>query len=185
MAAGSRKATEVVYRLNYKTVISWIVTQGGQAADAEDVYQEAMVVLFKKSQQPDFRLTCKISTFLFAVSKHLWFKRLDHLRRQPATLGDNAGNDEGLDWIYEDEVRTHLEQEAHFSRLEHAIDQLGDPCSSLLRAFYHKGLSMSEIASQFGYTNPDNAKTQKYKCLNRLKKIFHGNMGTKLSKNTL
>jgi hypothetical protein len=31
---------------------------------------------------------------------------------------------------------------------------------------------MQEIAADFGYTNPDNAKTQKYKCLMRLKKIF-------------
>ena len=32
--------------------------------------------------------------------------------------------------------------------------------------------SMSEIAGSFGYTNADNAKNQKYKCLMRLKKLF-------------
>ena len=31
---------------------------------------------------------------------------------------------------------------------------------------------MNEIAGSFGYTNADNAKTQKYKCLVRLKKLF-------------
>jgi hypothetical protein len=31
---------------------------------------------------------------------------------------------------------------------------------------------MQEIATDFKYTNADNAKTQKYKCLVRLKKIF-------------
>ena len=31
---------------------------------------------------------------------------------------------------------------------------------------------MQEIAAEFGYTNADNAKTQKYKCLLRLKKLF-------------
>lgn len=31
---------------------------------------------------------------------------------------------------------------------------------------------MQELALEFGYTNADNAKTQKYKCLVRLKKIF-------------
>jgi len=29
-----------------------------------------------------------------------------------------------------------------------------------------------EIAHRFGYTNADNAKNQKYKCLMRLKKLF-------------
>jgi hypothetical protein len=30
-----------------------------------------------------------------------------------------------------------------------------------------------EIAGDFGYTNADNAKNQKYKCLMRLKRIFN------------
>ena len=33
-------------------------------------------------------------------------------------------------------------------------------------------MSMEEIAEKFGYTNSDNAKTQKYKCLQRLKRNF-------------
>ena len=31
---------------------------------------------------------------------------------------------------------------------------------------------MQELAREFGYTNADNAKNQKYKCLVRLKKLF-------------
>ena len=31
---------------------------------------------------------------------------------------------------------------------------------------------MVEITDKFGYSNADTAKTQKYKCMNRLKKIF-------------
>jgi hypothetical protein len=42
----------------------------------------------------------------------------------------------------------------------------------LLEAFYLKKQNMQVIAADFGYTNADNAKTQKYKCLMRLKKIF-------------
>jgi len=31
---------------------------------------------------------------------------------------------------------------------------------------------MQEICERFGYTNADNAKNQKYKCLMRLRKLF-------------
>ena len=31
---------------------------------------------------------------------------------------------------------------------------------------------MQELADVFGYHNPDNAKNQKYKCMNRLRKLF-------------
>jgi hypothetical protein len=42
----------------------------------------------------------------------------------------------------------------------------------LLEAYYIHKKQMQEIANQFNYTNADNAKTQKYKCLVRLKKLF-------------
>ena len=67
----------------------------------------------------------------------------------------------------------HEEREAHYEQLDVALDQVGEPCRSLLKAYYHHDKSMQEIAADFGYTNPDNAKTQKYKCLARLRKIFY------------
>ena len=56
--------------------------------------------------------------------------------------------------------------------MEKAISSLGEPCKSLIEAFYIQKRSMQDIANQFGYTNADNAKNQKYKCLMRLKKLF-------------
>ena len=56
--------------------------------------------------------------------------------------------------------------------MEKAMSGLGEPCKSLLEAFYMQKRSMQEIASGFGYTNAENAKNQKYKCLMRLKKLF-------------
>ncbi len=47
-----------------------------------------------------------------------------------------------------------------------------EPCKTLLEAFYINKKNMQEIAATFGYTNAENAKTQKYKCLVRLKKLF-------------
>jgi len=174
LAAGNRPAAERVYRQHHPTVVHWIINNGGTESDAEDIYQEAMVILYEKSQSEDFRLTCKIGTYLFAISKHLWYKRLQQMQRQPGYLPENTGSEEGRDWIYEDEIKVHEERESHYNQLNQALNQLGEPCASLLRAFYTQDKSMQQIASEFGYTNPDNAKTQKYKCLTRLRKLFYG-----------
>mgnify|MGYP003292752002 FL=1 len=56
--------------------------------------------------------------------------------------------------------------------MERAINSLGEPCKSLLEAYYMQKRTMQDIAAGFGYTNADNAKNQKYKCLMRLKKLF-------------
>ena len=176
LAAGDRKATAEIYQHHFNIINGWIIKNGGSGADAADMFQEAMVVLFEKAQHEDFRLTCKIGTYLFAISKHLWYKKLQKQQRGPGYLPDNAGgsDEEGPDWAYEEDLNAHHEREAHYEQLNAALDQLGEPCRSLIKAFYHNDKSMQEIAADFGYTNPDNAKTQKYKCLTRLRKLFYG-----------
>ena len=174
LAHGQRVATEQIYRQNYHIVSGWLVKNGGSASDAADLFQEAMVVLFGKAQEEEFRLTCAVGTYLFSICKHLWYKKLQRQNREPVTLLDNTeADDEGSDLLYEDDIKAHEEREIHYEQLNTALDQIGEPCRSLLKAFYHEDKSMQEIASGFGYTNPDNAKTQKYKCLTRLRKIFY------------
>jgi hypothetical protein len=72
----------------------------------------------------------------------------------------------------EEEIEYHQKRDEDFILMENAMNKIGEPCKSLLEAFYIQKKSMPEIAASFGYTNADNAKTQKYKCLVRLKKIF-------------
>jgi RNA polymerase sigma factor (sigma-70 family) len=171
IAAGARQATTQVYRQHYPTVMHWLQSAGGDAADAADIFQEAMVVLFEKARSEDFRLTCRIGTYLFAICKHLWYKKLEQRKRMPG-INAGTGDEESFDAAYEDDLKVHEEREEHYAQLDTALDVLGEPCRSLLKAYYHQDKSMQEIAVAFGYTNPDNAKTQKYKCLTRLKKIF-------------
>ncbi len=163
LAVSERKAVETIYQMHYPTVTKWIMGHGGQEQDAADIYQEAITVLYEKAQCEDFRLTCKIGTYLFAVAKNLWYKKAKEVQHTDV---------EEYDSTYEEDINAHKERELHFEQLENALDELGEPCRALLKAFYHKGKSMQEIADDFDYTNPNNAKTQKYKCLTRLKKIF-------------
>ena len=169
LAAGERKATEQLYNQHYPIITKWIQHNGGSEPDADDIYQEAMVVLYEKAQDETFRLSCKIGTYLFAISKHLWYKKVNKQQASATILTD----EEQQDWAYEDDIKAHEEREGYYNQLNAALAQIGEPCQSLLKAFYHDDKSMQEIASGFGYTNTDNAKTQKYKCLARLRKLFY------------
>ena len=72
----------------------------------------------------------------------------------------------------EEEVGDQEKKNTDFNLMEMAMSKIGEPCKSLLEAYYINKKNMQEIAADFGYTNADNAKTQKYKCLIRLKKLF-------------
>jgi hypothetical protein len=72
----------------------------------------------------------------------------------------------------EEDLEHHEEKSLQFGLLESALQRLGEPCKGLLEAYYLQKRHMNEIAAEYGYTNADNAKNQKYKCLIRLKKLF-------------
>ncbi|HLR49439.1 MAG TPA: hypothetical protein VK076_02575, partial [Candidatus Sphingobacterium stercoripullorum] len=65
-------------------------------------------------------------------------------------------------------------QERKFNKLSKALDLLGEPCKSVIISFYLKDKTMKEISLKMGYSNSDSAKNQKYKCLQRLKKLMSG-----------
>lgn len=85
----------------------------------------------------------------------------------------------------EEELEAHEKRNADFIFMENAMNKIGEPCKSLLDAYYIQRKSMQEIAQNFGYTNADNAKTQKYKCLMRLKKLFFAQYKTDNKMNDL
>lgn len=167
LAASDKKAVETIYQENFNMVQALIINNNGSADDAKDIFQEAMVVLYEKVRSGSFELNCQIRTFVYSVSRRLWLKRLQQQNR----YSDPGDNMESVVSVEED-LEAHEQRNAEFDLMEKAINNLGEPCKSLLEAYYLQKQNMQVIASRFGYTNADNAKNQKYKCLVRLKKIF-------------
>ncbi len=170
LAVSDKKAIETIYQENYNMVQSLIINNNGTAHEAKDVFQEAMIVLFEKARSGDFELSCQIKTYVYSVCRRLWLKRLKQLNRISIDIETTAE----LVPVEED-IEDHDKRDEEFAVLEKAVSNLGEPCKSLIEAFYIQKRNMQEIASEFGYTNADNAKNQKYKCLMRLKKIFFAN----------
>lgn len=161
---------EKLYKQHYKTLSSWIIKMGGDEDDAADICQESMIVLYQKSKDKNFGLSCKATTYLFAISKHIWYKKAKANKVQ-TYLDDKDEQNIAEDYL--GDLKAHLERELHYEQLDAALKTLGEPCNKLLKLYYYNNLSMQEIANELNYTNASNAKTQKYKCLARLKKIFY------------
>ena len=167
LAQSDKKAIETIYRRNYNMIQSLVVNNSGSADDAKDIFQETMIVLYEKVRSGTFELNCLIKTYVYSVSRRLWLKRLQQMNRY-APAFDGLQDTVPVDEEIEENERINNE----FQVMEKAIHSLGEPCKSLLEAYYLDKKNMQDIALSFGYTNADNAKNQKYKCLMRLKKIF-------------
>lgn len=167
LARSDKKAIETIYAENYNMIQSLIINNSGSADDAKDIFQETMIVLYEKVRSGTFELNCLIRTYVYSVSRRLWLKRLQQMSRYAPSL-ENLQDTVPVDEEIEENERINNE----FQAMDKAISSLGEPCKSLLEAYYLEKKNMQEIALSFGYTNADNAKNQKYKCLMRLKKIF-------------
>lgn len=166
LARQDKQAIETIYKEHFNLIQTLVLNNNGSAEDAKDIFQEAMIVLYQKVQSGTFELNCQLKTFVYSICRRLWLKRLTYQNRY--TLYENHDEFVLADEDLEDQEKRNTE----FNMMEKAMNSLGEPCKSLLDAFYMQKKGMQEIAADFGYTNADNAKTQKYKCLMRLRKLF-------------
>jgi RNA polymerase sigma factor (sigma-70 family) len=168
LALNDRKAVETIYKQHYQMVQAMITNNSGNSDDARDIFQEIMIVLYEKARTGTFELNCQLKTYLYSVGRRLWLKRLAQMQR----IAPDGGKMEEMVPVEED-IALYEQRNIDFGIMERAMQNIGEPCRSLLSAYYLQKKSMMEIAGSFGYTNADNAKNQKYKCLMRLKKLFH------------
>lgn len=172
LADGSDDVLNQLYRRYFTMVLHFVTSNNGSEDDAKDIYQEAIVVLYEKVRSGSLELHCQVKTYLYSVSRRLWLKQLSQrnrfmVRDLEMPILDNLASQQ-----LDTDLTDHEDRDRQFELMADSLDRLGEPCRTLLDDFYIQHLSMQDITEKFGYTNADNAKTQKYKCLMRLKRLF-------------
>ena len=167
MHAGDEEALVAVYETNRKPITAFVTRNNGTTDDADDMLQEALVILWERVQSGKFELTAQLSTFLYATVRNLWYRRLARMKKEiPTELEPDQIEDGGLsalDELIDDET-------ARLVRT--ALNKLGEPCRTLLMLFYWEELSTEKIAQRMGFANADTVKAKKYQCKKALEKIL-------------
>jgi RNA polymerase sigma factor (sigma-70 family) len=163
------KALAALYK-HFPMMRKMILNKGGNAEDAEDIFQEALIIFCRKVKEPGFQLTAQSSTYLFSVCRFLWkdeLKKRKHLTSIDFETGFNPAEEKEMEDLAQQEHRAEL--------AEKVLNELGERCRELLLLFYNAGLKLKDIASKMGYNSESTAKNQKYKCLegakNKLKEL--------------
>jgi RNA polymerase sigma factor (sigma-70 family) len=169
---GNEDALVELFRQNRRPITSLVTRNQGSEDDAEDILQEALVVLWERVRRGSFEYQAKLSTFIYATAKNIWFRRLARRRRElPAT-------DEALDVATNDATPLEeLEENERMLAVQKAMEQLGNPCRDLLLLFYWEERSMEEIAVKLGFANADTVKSKKYQCKKSLERLVKNILG--------
>ena len=162
----SEKELNKLYVGYFPMILQFILNNNGDEDDAKDVYQEAIIVLYDKIRNGNLELNAKLKTYIYSVSRRIWLKKIAKRHKS-----QNITDFEEVLAVDED-VERYQQKEMQFDKMKISLEILGEPCKTIIEDFYIRNLSMQDICEKFGYTNTDNAKTQKYKCLQRLKKLF-------------
>jgi RNA polymerase sigma factor (sigma-70 family) len=163
---GDEGALVDLYRSSRRPVSAFVTRNSGSSDDAEDVLQEALIVLWERVRSGRFEYTAQLGTFVFATARNLWLRRLARMRRERPGIPD------GIDVPDDRDSALDIMMESERSRLlERALHQLGEPCRELLMLFYWEELSLNDIAQRMGFANADTVKSKKYQCKKALRRL--------------
>lgn len=131
-----------------------------------DLYQDACVAMWENIQKgkltPD-NLTCSLQTYLNGIGK---FKLMARDRKYREMLVDQEFD---LGGYSVESLRDEIERD---EIVLSTVNKMQEPCRTLLDKYYWEELSGEEIATQMNYKNTDTVKTQKYKCMQKLKTVL-------------
>ena len=149
-----------IYQKYFPKIFSMVKLNNGNLEDAQDVFQEAMVVILKKASQKDFNLNTEFYSYLYSVSKFIWLRQLKKKHRTEVTLD----NEEGL--VHEDQWELITVEGERRKLYLKFFAQLGKDCQDVLRLFF-EGKKLKTIAETKNYSI-EYAKRKKYKCKEEL-----------------
>ncbi len=157
-----------LYTSCYPRVRRFILSRKGSEADAEDLFQDAVVTFFSKVVNRSFDAEkYQIEPFIIGVSKNLWIDKFRRDKKIDFTDETNEYGSTGDEHYVINQERAQIVNEI--------LASVGDSCKEILiRVIYH-GMSMKEISEELGYQSVDSAKTQHYKCRQKLIKKFKDN----------
>jgi len=169
MRNGHPDGLTYAYKYHREYCMNYMKSKYYDHEEIQDIFQDAVIVLYEKVQQSDFELTCSIQTYLNSICRNQIFIRLKKAGK--FVQGDEETDDSSnsfLDWFEESDGVNH-DRVKIIQRVLLEWKSQSLKCYEILVRFFYRKQSMSQIAYDLGYTNADNSKNQKARCQQKLK----------------
>jgi RNA polymerase sigma factor (sigma-70 family) len=153
-----------LYKKFYKEICSMVKSNSGNQMDAEDLFQDALLVIYQKISGEGLILNSSFNTYLYSICWHLWLQKLSKSEFKHLHLGlpknEPHDNDSNMEEILEESSNYSIYQQ-HFLRLS-LIEQK-------VLSLYISRTSCKDVAGIMGYKSEQYAKSRKYLFKEKLK----------------
>ncbi|NLB93395.1 MAG: sigma-70 family RNA polymerase sigma factor [Bacteroidales bacterium] len=152
---------QYIYKEFYYKVNLFVKNNSGNEDDANDVFQEAIIIIYRKLKENDLVLEKNtFPSYLFSVSRFLWLRELEKQRVERQKISESLPFQHE---IYDDDLVELVKRNEEYSLYQKHFMNLSTDCQKLLQLFFEK-VPLAEIAKIMGYKGENYAKTRKYKC---------------------
>lgn len=161
----------LLYNYYFEGLAAYIRSNQGNDQDAEDFFQESIIVFIDAVKNDKFRGDSKIKTYLHAVMRNIW---LNELKRRKRALNRETRYYEEHPQV-EDSVHHQVKENEVKKEVAALLEKLGENCQKILRLFYYHDKPMKDIYLEMGYENEQIARNMKYKCMKKMHKLLDAN----------
>ena len=132
--------------------------------DLLDIYQQSMIVLYEKHiSDSNLQLSSSLKTYLFGIAQNIMLKQ----HRKERVVQRHADRLKEH-WLFQGNLD--YEIESRLSKVMDALQNLGENCRKIISLFYLSSMTLQEISDELNYGSSDVVKTQKSRCVKKLKK---------------
>jgi RNA polymerase sigma factor (sigma-70 family) len=160
---------QFIYGENFKGVSNLIINNSGSDDDAEDVFQESLIVLFKRLRdEPNFELNSTFSTYLYSICRLIWLKKL----REGKKLDVTELNHEMEESIEFEEPLPVQDKDLRMAVYQRNLLLIPEDCQKIL-VLTGQDISAKEIAEKLGFRSDAYVRKRRHFCkeylVNRIK----------------
>ncbi len=156
------KILDFIYENHFYPIQSFINRNSGSDEDAQDVFQDAILIIFQKLGKEEIVLNCSFGTYIFSICRLLWLKQLETLKNRKAFIEESGETVELDDSIEE----TRNKNDRYIMYLDH-FNKLSYNCQKILEMFLAR-VSLREIARILGLKSEQYVKKRKHICKEKL-----------------
>jgi len=162
--AGLRKrdnrVLQYIYKNSYNPIKQLILNNAGCDNDAEDIFQEALIVIFKKlREEEEFRLKAAFNTYIYSISRLLWLKHLRNIRK----IEIDPLNRDLEERIEFEEPSPVQDKDLRMAIYQRTLMKIPEDCQKILR-LTAQDISSREIAEQLGFRSEGYVRKRRHFC---------------------
>jgi RNA polymerase sigma factor (sigma-70 family) len=167
IAASNAGTLRYIYNAYFNKIKRLILMNKGSAEDAQDIFQEALYLIFQKITKHDLEISGSFGGYFYSVCKLLWIKEL---KERAAKKYE--------EWYAGDiPAPTPVNKKLEAVKLkifDRHFNELSEECQKILNMHFRE-VSLGKIAEVMGYASLQQAKEKKYKCKKSLMNKIYNN----------